>query len=58
MTPTAFDLDIDVIAVSDPTRDRTAVGPDEAQQVDEKCSLPPGTVNTYPVGIAASLTCC
>ncbi|MGC4943926.1 hypothetical protein [Kribbella sp. DT2] len=58
MTPTAFDLDLDVIPVSDPTRDKELVGPGDAKQVDEKCSLTPGTVNTYPVGIAACLTCC
>ncbi|GAB3836150.1 hypothetical protein [Kribbella italica] len=58
MTPTAFDLDLDVIPVSDPTRDKEAVSPDEAKEVDEKCSLTPGTVNTYPVGIAACYLCC
>ncbi|MFF1823552.1 hypothetical protein ACFVWG_39990 [Kribbella sp. NPDC058245] len=57
MSPTAFELDIDVVPASDPTLIRPA-RPGDAREVDEKSGLTPGTRNTYAVGIAACVPCC
>ncbi|WP_405056446.1 hypothetical protein OG474_27355 [Kribbella sp. NBC_01505] len=57
MSPTAFELDIDVVPASDPTLIRPAQ-PGDAREVDEKSGLTPGTRNTYAVGIAACVPCC
>ncbi|MFI5729079.1 hypothetical protein ACIA49_03095 [Kribbella sp. NPDC051587] len=57
MSPTAFDLDIDVVPATDPSLIRPA-RPEDAREVDEKSGLTPGTRNTYAVGIAACVPCC
>jgi hypothetical protein len=51
-----FDLDVDVIPVSDATRDRAAVRAADARGMEKE--LTPGTVNTECIGLAKCCICC